>query len=893
MKKFKRLIIGLILAFTLVFQSLGGVDFAKVLAEGTMPGYFDGMNLKVTEAMTDYRVLRSGWIGEHDLSDKYIAIRYYERSALTNYAIEPKVVVDGAELSKDGNKKIYFVGKDGVSNSWNWWNCLIPTSFNGWIVFEAGAFSGEDMNGWFQLRIGMHNDWTGMLDADFGSIVLLTAPSAFDAATFNAAIEAGTTVYNFANTENSTDLNSSNEYDFGTDKVTFTRTVADPSFGGVETAPAATIDGYFDGLNLKAKSTLASDAYRKLTVNLSSGNGVDFTDKYLGIRLHDRSGMALNSIDFKAMNGETQIGIGSEKPVTYLDLATTSVVERNSWWNLEPVGNFNGWIVIDMANVSGVTVDNVKSLILAFGSWSGTFDLDIGNFVIFDKTANTEYATLLPAIEGATVLYSFADGETGLKSDFVNELALSEATATRVIKKLDITTGELAPSVKLEEPVDGWFEGLNVNMTAITADDVYRTFETPVVNKGDLSGKLIAFQIADKTDKSDYQIQIHANNVHTEGAPYYLVDVGHNKITNMNSNWSINVPSNFMGYVVVDFDAIASKVSLAGDVAFKFGFHVAWTTAVSIDFGKIVAIDAPQDGNVSAYTSAFEAGTVLYDFAESKSESGINPLTIFGMGDNVTYARSNKTLTLDDIPGEKAPAYCEIIGDTKVMNFELGEGDQLSSFVANAGGYPDCQYSLVERADDGTGSGNKALHVKVGENNEMEHSVTEVFPRGYASNLEEGAKGLTFYIKNYQQEAFYINLGFDLSYRWYTKWNGNYPIYQLWDVKTGKESIQSGANDGLCIPANFEGYVRIAFDQFVPASWVPASRPWEEVIAEYSTITYMSFDVNTKLYAGFEYDIDNVGVYYGECVTENLFLNFAGTVGFADIMKDATFFDAE
>mgnify|MGYP005761799093 CR=1 FL=1 len=648
-----------------------------------------------------------------------------------------------------------------------------------------------------------------------------------------------------------------------------------------ETASAAYVDGYFEGMNLKITKAITGADYHSIAT--PTIKNADLTNKYLAFRLYERSGLADYAVEPK-ISGLSMPADNSGIAVYYMDVASESVREGRSWWDVRPGTGFNGWVILDAGSMAGNLAED-KTISFGFAEWSGLLDADFGGIVSFEKPQGHSYAELSQAVESAAELYTFASGEDGLAA-FTSDFVEGTVAFTRTKNTLDVVE---RPTVPVGEPVDGYFEGMNLSFETLTD---YRSVSTPAVKTGDLTGKYIAFQMADKTN-SDYQIDMKISGQVISNAPVYYVNVGRGRVSAGVSPWSLSVSPSFVGYVVIDCSSLSVPVN--GEISFSFGFHQDWSSMPDIDFGAIKAIDVPSETTVEGFSAAWETGEALYDFAGTEDENSVNPKTVFDFGtDTIAVSRTHATLGGDDLPSEQTPAYSGTVGDAKVMNFELEEGDSLADFVGNAVDYPVCTFSVAQRAADATGEGGKALHVKLGESTGFQHSAVEVKPRGYGAEIEASAKGLTFFIKNYQDSGFFINVGFDLGQRWVTKWDGDYAIYQLWNTKTNKESTQSGASDGLYIPAGFEGYVRVSFEQFHAANWVVAPMEWEEAIATYTAVTYLSIDVNTDAYAGYEFDIDDIGWYYEEAKAENLFLNFAdGRPGIAELMTQKDYFAKE
>lgn len=309
-------------------------------------------------------------------------------------------------------------------------------------------------------------------------------------------------------------------------------------------------------------------------------------------------------------------------------------------------------------------------------------------------------------------------------------------------------------------------------------------------------------------------------------------------------------------------------------VSFVIGLHPEFSVVPTFDLGLIKAIDKPTDMSVAGFEAAFNAGKTLYNFASDTHNDDINVDTYFGFDPVTGYSRTHATMSYDDLPAEKLPENCQIVGDTKVISFENVTSSNISSYIWNEPDYPNCEISVVKRANDGTISGNKAIHVKLGKSTERDKSAAlELNVSGYVKSIDAQAKGVTFWIKNCQNKPFHMNVGFDMGHRWTARENYEYATYQLYNTKTGEEMIRNGHFQGIYIPADFEGYVRISFTEYFAAGWVSAPMDWEEALA-IGSVSYMVVDASTDLYEGYEFEIDNIGWYYGEATTERLFLDF-------------------
>lgn len=161
--------------------------------------------------------------------------------------------------------------------------------------------------------------------------------------------------------------------------------------------------------------------------------------------------------------------------------------------------------------------------------------------------------------------------------------------------------------------------------------------------------------------------------------------------------------------------------------------------------------------------------------------------------------------------------------------------------------------------DDG-----KALKLVTGETSTLEgatgFTALEYFPDAGSGDIS-GGKGLTFWLKNENDKPVKFSFEFDIMQgdsrqRWSMK---KYAHYMLFNTETGVESIYSYP-DGLYIPAGFEGYVRIGFDQMT-------NPLWETVTGEFTTdngLVYFVINLNTTSGSSVQFLFDSLGVYTEE-----------------------------
>lgn len=842
MKKFTNILFAWLLAIVMCFGSAGNLAVADN-AQATLSeaGEFNGVHIKATSALTDYRKIASGDFTV-DVSGKALAVRLNVRTlGLENTQIEPKLVVNGAWLGANG-KTVYYVPMAGSVTAYTVpWSIAFDSLFNGYIVFPADAFGTVAQGDTVSFFWGMHNVWTGLPDLDVGDIVAFDMPTDLSLGALKTAIAAGSVAYSFAGTGKD-DLNSANVYEFGEDAVTFTRTYVD---GEQE----QTLDGYFNGLNFKIEQKLSDYA----RISLPETDVMDVKGKALAIRMR-KTDNEIGQIDLKP-DGVFDV------TDWFLNETDWSLTESTFYWCLEPAKNFNGWAILTFKEGA----EFKGGMWFGFADWSKNMNIDLGTIALIDLPETKDYDSFEKALETKTVVYEFATDKALNEKTTYENMPESGVSFTRVVSSFEVEA----------KPLDGYFKGANLKIEKQLDENSYYIVSLPAAQVENITNKAFALRVNVRGGNGDIDVNLANFSLDINGATkYYTMDALGTTVTEKESWWALSIDNGFDGWIIMPFAQWQGEYS-ASNITLAFG---SWSNRLDIDFGTAAFISMPETNDAAGFTAALESKQVICEFEPS----------MFGSlpKKNITAQRVAETLNSDG--AEKVPAYCSVIGDTKVMNFELGEGDFITDLVGDAGGYPVSEFSTTNRGTEE--APNTALHVKLGSSLEnYPHSAIEVRLKGYGTKIESTAKGLTFYVKNYQSEAFHINIGFDVGHRWYTKWSGDFASYQLYNTKTGEESVNIGGYEGLYIPANFEGYVRVSFMQFVPANWVAAIMDWEDAIA--NPVSYMSIDVNTDMYEGFEFDIDDIGWYYGEAQTKKMFISSSeGAKTIAQLMAEADYF---
>ncbi len=210
-------------------------------------------------------------------------------------------------------------------------------------------------------------------------------------------------------------------------------------------------------------------------------------------------------------------------------------------------------------------------------------------------------------------------------------------------------------------------------------------------------------------------------------------------------------------------------------------------------------------------------------------------------------------------------------GDVRVfMPFEYKSTEELrlyweSRYRAQAG----VELKSVDAPVQTQGVTGRALHITCGglsltPGAQPFATALDWTPTDEAARTLGTAKGLTFWIKNTSGMQIAFRLGFDLqivddsgaitTQRWETNDGAR---FLLLDTATGSERIGASKN-GIAIPAGFEGWVRIGFEQFSMPAWVTATSPFDPS----NDLCYIVIGMNALTYEGATFVLDSLGYYY-------------------------------
>lgn len=233
----------------------------------------------------------------------------------------------------------------------------------------------------------------------------------------------------------------------------------------------------------------------------------------------------------------------------------------------------------------------------------------------------------------------------------------------------------------------------------------------------------------------------------------------------------------------------------------------------------------------------------------------------------------NEYAELGHITRVEEEVLCPMIGDTKILNSLIYDSDEE---MANELLTDDADNPLTyERSPDGllitpgeyeVGHANGPYSCLVLLNNSKYADRTTM-------QLSDGtlAKGLTLYVKNLSSREIGISLGFDqiLEDNKIQRWTliGYPSMYYAYDVNVDAEYTFYCKRDQFQIPVGFEGYIRIPFSSYGVPDWSSTNQPLD--ITSLSGNLYLSQD--NRSYAGLQYLVKNVGVYFKTTAAASLF----------------------
>lgn len=358
-----------------------------------------------------------------------------------------------------------------------------------------------------------------------------------------------------------------------------------------------------------------------------------------------------------------------------------------------------------------------------------------------------------------------------------------------------------------------------------------------------------------------------------------------------NQQWSpfyMNIPMNISAYNGISYYVDTTEAS--GDIFFN-KFIREWTNSVSgeeyyCDTGFAEYYPDGGDmfvGDTNTITKGFK-GTIVVPFSNfalpgwwktGGDNNGILNLESvwWNFGFTFEVTRGNRSFIIKDFKlvtdacqFQRNPQVASWTGDMKTtMPMEYYDNyDLRSDWATNWNLAANCTVNLISNPSTGLGFGGSAMEficgtMKTSEANYSYDTALEHYPNNDQKDIS-GAKGFTFWVKNTSAKQLVFKVGFDLlrlgdaQQRWE-------PLpscrYQMFNTATGAQNLANG-KWGICIPANFEGWIRIDFSQFVNPSWVTVSAPFDASCP----LAYFVINVNADMFEGYSFILDSFGVYY-------------------------------
>ena len=182
-----------------------------------------------------------------------------------------------------------------------------------------------------------------------------------------------------------------------------------------------------------------------------------------------------------------------------------------------------------------------------------------------------------------------------------------------------------------------------------------------------------------------------------------------------------------------------------------------------------------------------------------------------------------------------------------------------------------CEVTLIENEWATAGAGGNALRIvpqpapedpepdlATGQTAATNYTALEFFPVEGSADIA-GSKGITFFLRNEENEPLLFGFEFDIlqsgvRQRWGMKTRGRYILY---DTLRGTQALYNAPDRSLYIPAGFTGWVRVGFEQFENPSW-------ETVGGAFTTETglaYFVINIDTLQFVGHSFVFDSLAVY--------------------------------
>lgn len=292
----------------------------------------------------------------------------------------------------------------------------------------------------------------------------------------------------------------------------------------------------------------------------------------------------------------------------------------------------------------------------------------------------------------------------------------------------------------------------------------------------------------------------------------------------------VALPAGFKGTVRLNVDGIANaeEIRVTLDAAENSGVKLALGQTGATRDGSTYKLMAKggSDTAIATYYKIEGAGITVFKFAERYASGAAAPT----LGEDVKLTQTYDAMENPLVPWTGgAPGTTELVtrGDGKAMKFTVGAYDSAKD----------------------------------------PYMATDI-PLMTAGSRDaddwSGAKGVTFYTENLSALEVAFNIEFNLNdvstgkmereERFNIRFGARYYLY---DVVTGVEYIYV-AKPVITVPVGFKGYVRVPFSAYKKAEWAAG----DGVLDPQDLATYMCVTCDARDYEGFEYLLDDVGVYY-------------------------------
>lgn len=611
------------------------------------------------------------------------------------------------------------------------------------------------------------------------------------------------------------------------------------------------------------------------TLLLKPNNGADFSGDGVSIRIKNHITSGDGSPLFIFMNetdsDRVQAGLASDKTYALYDLngGKEDKTYRSGDHAIVLPASFDGYLYLPYESFAYVS---------GYGSGNGT--MNYGSVYGVYIELNTYYDSFSNFSLGGVEVLKEQEARTLLDPTTLNDLTyanyyVKDYNGSYInLEHESVGSGEIGAdmnyqNIDLPTNLQG---GLQVSYIGSETDVISQFIMAPTLRNYGEDAHALAFRIKNQTSISTpitMGVKNRRGNVFyvnkSTGKYIFFKEKNGTLAINGWRDWdsAVVIPSNFDGWMILPL-AIFNTVNAADptdirSILFATSVYKYYDAFTILTFGDVSIIK-----NDQSLTSLIS----FKDMDDTKFESTFSKIQ------NEEYIRFTRY--------EEAKAVAERKGDVKFLerlDHVTNDQELNAEFPVWSGGSKLTTH-YVETYD-----GHHGMQVDIGEviPNKNIYGSINVFPKYYTSdwnnwadggeNHDQAAKGVTCYLKNLSRKEIIMNLEFDeitkknnqnVTERWNVQLGAMILYY---DINTGNEFIRM-AKPAMVIPIGFEGYVRIAFNQYQVPAWCVDGDLSLDVTANMAGM-YITADCSNN--EGLSFVISDFGIYFNHTEISTLF----------------------